>query len=428
MAAKNAERKLPFEVWALVAGGFTIALGYGVVAPVLPQFAQEFGVSNFAATAVISSFALSRLIFAPVAGHIVSRFGERSTYVTGLLIVAFMTGVAVFVTDYWQLLLSRGLAGIGSSMFSVAATALMIKVMPPKQRGQVAGINSAAFLLGNLLGPVLGALVAGFGLRAPFAVYFFTLVIAALVVWLALKNSTHVGALSGGHQQPPRTLRESLSLPQYRGALLSTFTFGWAIFGVRISAVPLFVAAVLDGGGRESGWVLAAYAAGNALFVIPSGRWNDRIGRKPLLVMGFALSTVAFIVFPLTTSVPLAMATLALAGVAAALANPAQQATIADVVGKRGGGQTVAASQMSTDFGGILGPLIAGLLIDSMSFTVAFWATAVLLGVTCLVWVFTPDSRVLAEDDITGTVQVVSPTEPETGPITVLEDDDPKER
>src|SRR5690606_29159305 len=99
--------------------------------------------------------------FAPAAGAIVGKIGERTTYVTGLLIVAFMTGVAVFVTDYWQLLLSRGLAGIGSSMFSIAATALMIKVMPPEQRGQVAGINSAAFLLGNLLGPVLGALVAG---------------------------------------------------------------------------------------------------------------------------------------------------------------------------------------------------------------------------------------------------------------------------
>lgn len=422
---------LPFEVWALVAGAFTIALGYGVVAPVLPQFAQEFGVSNFAATAVISSFALSRLIFAPAAGHIVSKIGERTTYVTGLLIVAVMTGIAVFVTDYWQLLLSRGLAGIGSSMFSIAATALMIKVMPTTQRGQVAGINSAAFLLGNLLGPVLGALVAGWGLRAPFAVYFFTLVIAALVVWIALRNSTHVGSQAGAQALAPTTFRAAVSLRQYRASLLSTFSFGWAIFGVRISAVPLFVAGALGGGGVESGWVLAAYAAGNAVFVIPSGKWNDKIGRKPMLVFGFALSATAFFIFPLTTSVPFAMATLALAGIAAACANPAQQAVIADVVGKREGGQVVAASQMSADFGGILGPLIAGLLIDAVSFTSAFWLTAVLLTVTCLVWVFTPDSRGLVHDDesiadcddrsevSTQPIEVISATEPEptTGSI-----------
>lgn len=431
MTVARKRQPLPFEVWALVAGAFTIALGYGVVAPVLPQFAQEFGVSHFAATAVISSFALSRLIFAPAAGAIVGKIGERTTYVTGLLIVAFMTGVAVFVTDYWQLLLSRGLAGIGSSMFSIAATALMIKVMPPEQRGQVAGINSAAFLLGNLLGPVLGALVAGWGLRAPFAVYFFTLVIAALVVWIALRNSVHVGARNGVPTKAPRTFREALTLRQYRASLLSTFSFGWAIFGVRISAVPLFVAGVLGGGGAESGWVLAAYAAGNAVFVIPSGKWNDKIGRKPLLVLGFGLSVTAFFLFPLATSVPFAMATLALAGVAAAFANPAQQAVIADVVGKRGGGQVVAASQMSADFGGILGPLIAGLLIDAVSFTSAFWMTAVLLTVAGIVWVITPDSRSLAQDDddiearhlrAEATIEpteVISATEPEptTGTI-----------
>lgn len=417
MAQHRSKERLPFEVWALVMGGFTIALGYGVVAPVLPQFAQAFGVSNFAATAVISSFALMRLLFAPGAGVIVTKLGERSTYVVGLLIVAVMTGVAVFVTEYWQLLLSRGLAGIGSSMFSVAATALMIKVMPPQQRGRVAGINSASFLLGNLLGPVLGAVVAGWGLRAPFAVYFFTLLVAATVVWMALRKSVHIGPASGSGLEQPRTLKNALTLAQYRAALLSTFTFGWAIFGVRISAVPLFVAAVLGGGGRESGWVLAAYAAGNALFVIPSGRWNDRIGRKPLLVLGFALSTMAFVLFPFTTSVPLAMGTLMLAGVAAAFSNPAQQAVIADVVGKRGGGQVVATSQMATDFGGILGPLIAGVLIDQVSFVAAFGVTAALLAVATLVWLFTPDSRVLAHGDLTAEVQVVSPTEPETGPI-----------
>jgi len=422
---QRAQPPLPFEVWALVAGGFTIALGYGVVAPVLPQFAQEFGVSSFAATAVISAFALMRLVFAPFAGYLVVPFGERTTYVAGLLIVAVMTGAAVFVTDYWQLLLTRGLAGIGSSMFSVAATALMIKVMPPTQRGRVAGINSAGFLLGNLLGPVLGALVAGWGLRAPFAVYFVTLIIAAAVVWVALQRSEHVVAGVKAGSAPPRTLTEALGLAQYRAALVSTFTFGWAIFGVRISAVPLFVAAALDGGGRESGWVLAAYAAGNAVFVLPSGKWNDRIGRKPLLVAGLGLSALAFAVFPFTTSVPLAMATMMLSGVSSALANPAQQAVIADVVGKRGGGQVVSTSQMTTDLGGILGPLVAGLLIDHVNFTAAFMVTALLLAVGAVVWLVTPDSRVLAASDITRPVDVVSPTEPQTGSIPIIEAEDP---
>lgn len=425
---KDNERKLPFEVWALVAGGFTIALGYGVVAPVLPQFALVFDVSNFAATAVISSFALMRLLFAPVAGLIVTRLGERTTYVTGILIVAVMTGAAVFVGSYWQLLLTRGLAGIGSTMFTIAATALMIKVTPPSQRGRVAGINSAGFLMGNLLGPVLGALVAGFGIRAPFALYFFTLVIAATVVWFALKKSTFVGAGAKSHLEEPRTFREAIALKQYRAALVSTFAFGWAAFGVRVSAVPLFVVGVLTGSESDAGWVLAAYAAGNAAFVLPAGRWNDRIGRKPLLIVGLTLGASAFLFLPLTTALWVAMLTMAVAGVGSAFANPAQQATIADVVGRRGGGQVVAGVQMTADLGAIIGPLAAGLLIDHVSYGSAFVLTATLLGIAAIVWVFTPDSRVLVRGENTGPIEVVSTTEPTaTGPITLPDEHEEKD-
>lgn len=418
-------KKLPFEVWALVAGGFTIALGYGVVAPVLPQFAREFGVSNLQATAVISSFALMRLVFAPVAGIIVSKLGERLTYITGLTIVAVMTGVAVFVTDYWQLLLSRALAGTGSTMFTIAATALMIKVMPISERGRVAGINSAGFLLGNLLGPVLGAVVAGFGIRAPFVVYFFTLIGAAILVGAALRNSPHAARSTTTNNNEQLTFVQALSIKQFRGALVSTFSFGWAVFGVRVSLVPLFVSGALMGTESQAGWVLAAYAAGNAALVLPSGRWNDRVGRKPMLVAGLATVAVSFALMPLTQSVWVAMGVMVIAGTGSALTNPAQQATVADVVGKRNGGGVVAATQMAADFGAILGPLVAGLLIDTVSYGSAFFVTALLLGIASLTWVFIPDSRQLASRDGTRPIEVISPTEPTvTGPIEIIGDDE----
>ena len=58
---------LPIEVWALVAGAFAVALGYGVVAPAIPQYAHAFGVSNAAASGIVSAFALMRLVGAPLA-------------------------------------------------------------------------------------------------------------------------------------------------------------------------------------------------------------------------------------------------------------------------------------------------------------------------------------------------------------------------
>ena len=105
-----------------------IALGYGVVAPVLPQYARNFGVSISAATFVITAFALMRLCAAPPSGVLVQRLGERRVYISGLLIVALSTGACAFAQTYWQLLLFRSLGGIGSTMFSVSSLGLMIRI------------------------------------------------------------------------------------------------------------------------------------------------------------------------------------------------------------------------------------------------------------------------------------------------------------
>lgn len=75
----EAEAKLPREVWVLIAANAVIALGYGVVAPVLPQFARNFGVSISAATFVITAFAVMRLCFAPASGMLVQRLGSGAS-------------------------------------------------------------------------------------------------------------------------------------------------------------------------------------------------------------------------------------------------------------------------------------------------------------------------------------------------------------
>lgn len=102
-AQGSSRRPIPFEIWALIGGSFAVALGYGVVAPVLPQLAASFDVSFTAASLIISAFAAMRLIFAPFAGWLVNRFGERTTYTIGLLIVAASTGACAIAATYGQL-------------------------------------------------------------------------------------------------------------------------------------------------------------------------------------------------------------------------------------------------------------------------------------------------------------------------------------
>ncbi len=181
--------KLPREVWLLVGANVVVALGYGVVSPVLPQYARHFGVSISAATFVITAFAVMRLVAAPPAGWLVSRLGERRVYINGLLIVAVSTAVCAFAQTYWQLLLFRSLGGLGSAMFSVSSLALMIRISPENARGRVAGLFSSGFLVGSVGGPVLGSLTAGLGLAAPFAIYGVALLVAATVVFVSLRGS-----------------------------------------------------------------------------------------------------------------------------------------------------------------------------------------------------------------------------------------------
>lgn len=393
---------LPVEVWALVAGAFAVALGYGVVAPAIPQYAHAFGVSNAAASGIVSAFALMRLVGAPLAGRILVKLGERRTYTLGILIVAASTGACALAGNYTQLLILRGLGGVGSIMFTVAATALLIKVSPVDARGRVSSVNAAGFLLGNLMGPVFGALVAGFGLRAPFIFYFIMLVVAAAVVWFALRRSSLAGAQADESPREPLSLATSLGILHYRVLLGSVFVFGWTSFGVRVSIVPLFVAAAFNGDAAVAAWALASYAAGNAIFILPSGRWNDTVGRKPMLVLGMAVTAVGYAAFPLSPSIVLACLAMVVAGAGSALVNPGQQAVLADIVGTRRGGSTVAGYSMLQDFGGVLGPLAAGVLVDVAGFGWAFGVSGILLALAAVGWASVSDSRTLQDQTGTG--------------------------
>ena len=152
--------RIPREIWVLIAAAFVIAIGFGLITPVLPSFARSFDVGVTASSIIVSAFAFFRLIFAPAGGRLIAKFGERPIYITGLLIVAISTGATAFAQSYWQVLLFRSLGGIGSTMFTVSAVALIVRLAPPTIRGRVSSAYGSAFLLGGIGGPVLGGLFA----------------------------------------------------------------------------------------------------------------------------------------------------------------------------------------------------------------------------------------------------------------------------
>lgn len=385
---RTREAALPREIWILVVASFVIALGFGLVAPALPQFARSFDVGLTAATVVISAFAAMRLLFAPVSGTLVQKLGERPIYITGLLIVALSTGACAFAETYWQLLVFRGLGGIGSTMFTVSALGLLVRIAPPGARGRVSGLYATSFLLGNIFGPLVGGALTGLGLRAPFLIYAVALLIAAAVVGVSLRSS-HLAQPASGEKLEVLRLRDALASSTYRAALGSNFASGWAVYGVRVAMVPLFVVEALDQGEAFAGVALTAFAVGNALVLIRSGRWSDRYGRRPFVLAGLVVCGVSTIVMGLTDSVVMFLITSVVAGMGSGLAGPSQQAAVADVVGSKArGGPVLATFQMTADVGTVIGPIAAGLLAQYLSFSVAFAATGVIMLVAAVPWFF----------------------------------------
>ena len=390
-SAPEAQARLPREVWSLIGANAVIALGYGVVAPVLPQLARHFGVSISAATFVITAFAVMRLLAAPPTGLLVQRLGERKIYVSGVLIVALSTAACAFAQTYWQLLAFRALGGVGSTMFFVSALGLMIRMSPADARGKVAGMFSGAFLVGSVAGPVVGSLTAGLGLSAPFIIYGILLLIAAAVVLISLRHSPL--AAPADPDELTVTVRVALRHRAYRAALLSNFATGWSLFGLRFALVPLFVSEVLDHSAGMAGLALAAFAVGNVSVVMYSGRLSDRIGRRPLLIAGLALAGISTAVLGLASSLPAFLAGALVAGAASGIFNSPQQAAVADIIGKARGGTAIAAFQMMSDFGSIVGSLGVGVIAQQLSFGWAFGISGAILLIAAVGWMFAPETR-----------------------------------
>jgi DHA1 family multidrug resistance protein-like MFS transporter len=392
-ALRNPFGSLPPEVAVLTAVAFSVALGFGIVAPAIPLFAKAFGVSNFAAGAVISVFALVRFASAPVAGRLVNRLGERVVLASGIGIVGVSSLLAGLSGSFAQLIVLRGIGGFGSALFTVSSFALLMRVAPPDQRGRSAGTYQTGFLLGAIAGPAFGGPLTAWSLRAPFFVYAATLLVAGAVamVFLARTALREHEVAAGTADVAPTPLGTALRSAAYRAAVANNFAVGWAIFGVRSSLIPLFVVEGLRLGPSWTGAGLVLSAVVQALVLIPTGRMVDSRGRRPFLQAGAAFSMAAGVVMALAGSAPLFMIGMALYGTGSAFLSVSAAAVVGDVIGGRGS-TPVATFQMASDAGAFLGPLVAGLLADAASFELAFLATAAVSGLAFATTLVMPET------------------------------------
>lgn len=393
---------LPSEVPTVTLVAFCVALGFGIVVPVVPVFASSFGVSTFWASTVISVFAFMRLVSASPAGWLINRVGERRVLWSGLGIVAVSSGLAGLSQTFDQFIVLRGFGGIGSAMFTVSAMSILLRTVSPAQRGRATSTYQSGFLFGALAGPAVGGLVVGISIRAPFFVYALTLTAASCVAYFGLPRHDKTTAenevtLANGSDEPPMTVPQALRIRPYWTALTVNLATGMAVWGLRSSLLPLFVTQMLhkDLKFASAGFLVSGLTQGALL--LRAGRMIDTKGRKLPLIIGTGTLSIAMLLLILDTSAAGFFAVMFLLGISAAFLGPTPAAVVGDVVGARGSGRVVALFQMTSDFGMIVGPLLAGYLKDATGgFTLSFGMGLGIALIAAVMSVFTTETRTQA--------------------------------
>lgn len=371
-----------------------VALGFGVVAPAIPLLATQFGVSATAAGAVVSAFALMRLVSGLAAGKVVDKLGERWGLALGIGVVAVSSLLAGLAQSYPQLLVLRGIGGVGSAVFGVSAVGLVLRVARRRIRARAMSVYRSGFLVGGIIGPAVGGAVLGISLRAPFFLYAGTLILAGTValVFVTRKSKrtdtsadadtepaadgTEQGSSATREAEAEPTLRSVLRTREYQAALVSNLAVGLSVFGLRGAVVPLLFTEKI---GAAPGWVGVAFlvsALVETALMFPAGRWADTSGRRPALVTGAFVAAGGLMMLGLGGTLVLGLVAMAVFGAGSAFLGSVPGALVGDVAGKRSG-TVVAVFNMASDLGAVTGPVLGGLLVDEGSFVAAFGLGAV---------------------------------------------------
>ena len=310
----------------------------------------------------------------------------------GLFIVSFSALLAAFSQNYFQLLFFRGAGGFGSAVWTISATTVLLRVVSDDQRGQAQSTFQSGYLFGSISGPLFGGAMIEFSLRAPFFVYSFTVASAGLVALIFLAKSDSAKKQTRADEDVTMLIRSALRIPGYQAALLAAFGLAWAVTGVRISLIPLYVTEGLGLRPVALGAGLAAATICQGLTLIPAGKFVDTRGRKEGLLIGSFISILALLIFAYVENYFGFILAMAFAGLGASFLSSAPAALVGDVMTGKSG-RVVAVWQMSSDLGFMIGPIAMGFVADQKSFQAAFLVGILLIIPILLRAINLPETR-----------------------------------
>jgi MFS transporter, DHA1 family, multidrug resistance protein len=398
-AAADGSRAQSVQFFAFTAVTFFIAMGVGLIIPILPEYKRIFALSSAEAGLIPAAFFAGRLAFDLVGGVLSDRLGARKVLYAGCVLTGAASVVAG-VTSSFPLFLAALLAqGMGAGLFVTAAMAIIIALIPPGRVGKALGTYQSFSLLGFSIGPAVGGFsAAAFGPRGPFFVYA-VVAFGGLVCAVAALRMPGPAALgrSSPEQAADWSVRSSLSLlrmPALMLAMLGSATLAWTSGGIRGSAVPLFANSELGFDAVDIGLLMSASSLGQLAVIKPGGALIDRIGRRPVIVWSMGATAASIALLAVATEVWALVVVAVLFGVALGCLGIGPWSVLVDVVEPRLRGTAAGVQRAAVDLGKVVGPVAVGALIDLAGYRTAFLVSAVAVAACTLVLVrWLPETR-----------------------------------
>lgn len=371
--------------------------GFGIILPVFARRLSELGGGVTALALMTMAFSLAQFIMAPVLGSWADRRGRRpiillslfAVIVTNLAYLAAGT-VAAFVAV-------RGLGGAFTAGLFPASAGIVADTMPETERAKWIGILMGGYGAGMIFGPAIGGLLYdAYGFAAPFVI---SAVLAALAFAAALILIPETRPKSVRRREALRERRrrqnsvagkkESLwtTLPRPLYILAMLLFIDFAVTFAFAYVEPQMVFYLYDNlhwTTAQFGIVVGAFGLATVFGQTVLGQASDRVGRKPIIVLGILLNATLYAALTWLTGFWLMLAVAAVAGLGLALLSPAISAFYLDITRKEHRSRVIGVKESALALGGILGPLTVALVSRWLSARAVFLSAGSLVLFTAI--------------------------------------------
>jgi predicted MFS family arabinose efflux permease len=368
---------------------FVDLLGFGMVIPVMPLYAERLGASEIWTGLLSTIYSLMQFVFAPIWGRLSDRIGRRPVLLASIAMTALAFLMYGLAGSFTVLVLSRAFAGAATANIAIAR-AFVADVTPPEGRAKGMGIIGAAFGLGFVLGPAIGGVLSHHSLALPglaaaglaalngVAAFFILPEPEQRIVRELARRGRFAGFLSEmGRPGIRRMILVYFLTVLAFSAMESTYALlSWRRYGVDQAHVSWLFAYI---------GVIVVVVQGGLI-----GRLTRAFGEKRLLVAGIVMQAAALAALPFAGSVAGLMIATAPLAIGSGLSQPALSSLLSRLARRDDQGGTLGIGESAAAFGRIIGPEAGTFTFGRWSMAAPYVGGAVLMAIAALVGASVP--------------------------------------